>query len=70
MIILLQDDTSEADMLEPMMMTRSSRSVNRGSPSPSRGGRFMRGSHRGGNRIQPIVWNQNQEQQQMMGGKS
>ena len=57
-------------MLEQPMMTRSTRSVSRGAPSPTRGGRFMRGVHRGGNRIQPIIWNQEQQQQQqMMSGK-
>lgn len=55
-------------MLEQPMMTRSTRSVSRGA-SPTRGGRYMRGTHRGGNRIQPIIWNQEQQQQQMMSGK-
>lgn len=58
-------------MLEQPTMTRTTRSgaVIRGTPtSPQQRGRVMRGSQRGINRIQPIVWNQD-GQVQMMGGK-
>lgn len=47
--------------------TRSSGGVMRGSPSPSSRGRVLRGHTRGGNRIQPIVWNQ--DMQIMQGGE-
>lgn len=62
-----QDDTSEADMLEQPPSTRQTRSLSRGSPTSPMRGRGMRGM-RGGNRIQPIIWNQH-ESHQMMGGK-
>lgn len=57
----IQDDTSEADMLEhPSQQLRTTRSGSvRGSPTSQNRGRIMRGSQRGGNRIQPIIWNQN-----------
>lgn len=57
-------------MLEHPLMHRQTRSgIIRGSPSPLSRGRVVRGHHqRGGNRIQPIVWNQNQDMQ-MMGGE-
>lgn len=65
----LQDDTSEADMLEQPQMTRTTRSSGamRGSPSSPSRGRILRGHTRGGNRIQPIVWNQ--DMQIMQGGE-
>lgn len=69
---LSKDDTSEADMLEQPTMTRTTRSgaVIRGnSTSPQQRGRVSRGSHRGINRIQPIIWNQEGQQVQMMGGE-
>lgn len=57
-------------MLEQPQVTRTTRSsgVMRGSPSPPSRGRMQRGHNtRGGNRIQPIVWNQ--DMQVMQGGK-
>lgn len=60
-------------MLEQPLMTRQTRSAmtRGGSPtSPSRG-RGQRGNSRGGNRIQPIIWHPqgNQDMQMQMGGK-
>lgn len=64
----MQDDTSEADMLEQPQTVRTTRSgAARGSPTSPNRGRITRGAARG-NRIQPIIWNQSQEMQ-MMGGK-
>lgn len=50
---------------QPLRTTRSGSA--RGSPNSPNRGRIMRGAQRG-NRIQPIIWNQNQEMQ-MMGGE-
>lgn len=56
-------------MLEQPQPLRTTRSGSiRGSPTSPNRGRIMRGSQRA-NRIQPIIWNQNQEMQQMMGGR-
>lgn len=58
-------------MLEQPSVTRTTRSgaVIRGtSTSPQNRGRVMRGAQRGINR-NPIVWNQDGNQVQMMGGK-
>lgn len=50
------------------MSPRQTRSgMIRGSPTSPLRGRGQRGSNRGGNRIQPIVWNQDMQMQ--MGGK-
>lgn len=57
-------------MLEQPQNLRTTRSsaVMRGSPSPPSRGRVLRG-HRGGSRIQPIVWGGQDMQMMQQGGK-